>query len=478
MKILVFAVYLALALSVNSSCEFSAVHITLGDHFTASKSDHIYTVGWESRGPCDLKKVSMRLFLSSQLEPNIIKNPFERRYIAPKSSGVEYDRYFYFFFIHEKDLEKDFCRFSYQLFEDSNESETFLFDSQLYCKRQYKFYLLGENDDDRLGILALEGLYKSEYDLLLMPGNYVNFYQTQDGKLSDKYFQMIQPLMTRKPFIILPALKERFDDYKMFNSRFRMPGCDINNLNCDVYYITDDNFSVVVINTERALYNRKISQMATLRETEKIFRFLETNEAHKDKWLFVMMNIPLYCSNNGGNYPCNSSLFYMKAYDDLFEKYEVNLTLTAAKKYYDQVRNVFNYKIRPNKSRSHLMAGTAGNKLFYLTNQVEKSPMSSSVISHVQGLVEISVFDTYYKSEFLQVPTLVTLDVGYTEKYAIANDWIILMIGFCVVGVVIVLMQLIDSQKIGKFLSSLGSKKKEEENKDKTGLKSPLNESA
>jgi len=473
-----FVVYFALALSPILSCEFRAVHITLGDHFTASQTDHIYTVGWESTSPCDLKKVSMRISISSQIEPNILQNPFERHYIAPKESDVNYDRYFYFFFVHQKDLGDDICRFNYQLYENSRQSEIFNFDSQLYCKKEYKMYTLAENDDDRLGILALEGLYKSDYDLLLMPGNYVNYYQTQDGLLSDNYFQMIQPLLTKKPFIILPALKERFDDYKMFNSRFRMPGCDINDLNCDIYYITDDNFSIVVINAERALYNRKVKQISNIREIQKILHFLEVNEAHMDKWLFVMMNVPLYCSHNAGNYPCNTSLFYMKPYDDLFERYLVNLVLTSAKKYYDQVRNVFNYKIRPDKSRSYLASGTAGNKLFYLFGHVEKSAMSANVFSQVQGVVELSVFDSYYKSEFLQVPSMITLDVDYTEKYAIANDWIFLLVAFCVIAIVLVLMQVIDSQRIGKFLSKLGTKKSEEPGKEKGGLKTPLNESA
>jgi hypothetical protein len=478
MKIIVCALFIAFIASVSSTCEFRGVHVTLGDYFTVSSNDHIYTLGWQSRSPCDLKKVSLRLFIHSQLEPIIIGKPYERRYTAPKTSKVDYDRYFYFIYIHKNDLKESICQFNYQLFQESNESEEFLFDSQLYCKKEYKFYILGENDEDRLGLLALESLYKSEYDLLLMPGQYVNFYQTQNGVLSDKYFQTLQPLLTKKPYLILPGQKERFDDYKMFNSRFRMPGCDINDLNCDIYHIIDDNFSIVVINMERGLYNRKINRMDNVRETEKILRFLNTNEAHKDKWLFVMTNQPLYSSSNNGVYPSNVILFYQKPYDDLFEKFQVNMMMTSSKKYFDQVHNVFNYSIRSDSNRSYLIAGSAGSKLFYLTSAVEKTPLSASVISNTQGLVQISVFDTYFKSEFLQVPMMVTLDVNYTEKFAIANDWIYLLAGFCVVAIVLGLMQVIDGQKMGKFLSNAFNKKKEEEKKDNTGLKSPLTEHA
>jgi hypothetical protein len=463
MNILTYLVIgLSLPLAFNS-CEFSAVHITLGDYFNSNKSDHVYTVGFSSKTKCNIEEIFLRIITAAQIEPFISTQVYERAYTAPNESGVKYERYFYFVYIAKQLISSSPCQFTYQLMSKENESKLFSFKSDFYCKQEYKLYTLGDHDNSKVGISALEAIFKANFDLLVMSGDFVTYYQTEDGKNGDAYFETLEPLLTKVPFVIIPGFKERFDDYKMFNARFKMPGCKLENLNCDVFFITDYNFSLVSVNLERMLYNADINKHRLLEEVGQILNFLEYNEEHDDKWLFVMTNLPFYCSSNSGTYPCNTSIFHVKPFDDLFELFQVNVVLTSSKRYYESVKNVFNYNIRSDHSRQFLIAGTGGSKQCFLTTKTEKGPVGYKLFNHKQGVLELNIYENIYKSDFLEVPSMISMDVAFAEKYAFGNDWVFLIGGMILIGVVIILLETIKGEKFGKALIRKSPKKEVEQ---------------
>lgn len=261
----------------------------------------------------------------------------------------------------------------------------------------------------------------------------------------------MEPILATRLFLILPGYNEMFDDYKMFNSRFRMPGCAYDDLHCDAFGAGDDILSLIFVNIERTLFNPTMDRKQLLLKTKEIIDSLETNDTGEPNWKLVVTNVPFVCSGNDEIYPCNTVIYYVKPFDDFFEQQKVNLLIQTSKRYYETIKNVFNYEIRNSKARQIMVAGACGHTNFHLRPQRSRAQFSYFVSTYQQGVVELNIFDTYYKSEFLLVPSMISMDLAYVEKSDNQEDWMLL--GFCTLLFILVVLALeyIHSNKLAAY---------------------------
>ena len=189
------------------------------------------------------------------------------------------------------------------------------------------------------------------------------------------------------------------------------------------------------------------------------------------KWLLAVVNVPFYCSLTGGQYNCETSIYRIKPFDDLFEWSMVNLVISSAKNYYEAVRYVFNYQVFNDKSRQFLIAGAAGSKEPLGNEKTKATPLNYGIIKGQKGLVKLSIFETYFKTTFVEVLSQQDLDVHYTEKWAVNTDWIYLLVGLAVITVLLFIHRFVSGEKLGKYFARKKFERDEAKKKEKALLK-------
>ena len=252
----------------------------------------------------------------------------------------------------------------------------------------------------------------------------------------------------------------------MFNSRFRMPGCDYDDLNCDVFGAGNQVMSLIFVNIEHTLFSPTIDRKQLLMKTKQVIDSLSVNNNGDPIWKLVVTNVPFVCSANDENYHCNAVIYYVKPFDDLFEQQKVNLLIQTAKPYYETIKNVFNYEIKSSKVKQIMVAGAAGRTNFNVRPIRAKAQFSYFMSTQQQGVVELKVFDTYYKSDFLLVPSMVSMDLAYVEITEIQENW--LLLGFCTLLFILVVLALeyIHSNKMAAYFT--------EKKRETNDLRAPL----
>jgi hypothetical protein len=443
--------FLVILCNYPAACEFRAVHITMGDIAVQNAaSDHVYTIGFMSTTQCELDHLKVHLILDKNLESSE-EFLHERIYEAPANSGVEYKRFFYFVHVHKTTLKDNLCSFRYFLSNGHVASKTFEFQSQAMCGSGHRFFVLGNHDYSKFGLITMESLYKEEFDGLIMGGNYVSHYHSENGLAGDRYFEKMEPILASRIFVVLPGYNEMFDDYKMFNSRFRMPGCDYEDLHCDVFGVGDNVVTMIMINLERTLFNPTMDRKALLLKTKELFEALNVNDTGEPNWRLVVSNVPFGCSGYEGLYPCNTVMYYIKPFDDLFEQYKANLIINTVKRFYEAVKNIFNYQIRNSNIKQIISAGAPGHTNFFLRPPLNKAAFSYFISNEEQGVLELNIFDTYCKSDFLLVPSMISTDLAYTERNELHSDWLLLVFCTLLFVLVVLMLEYVKSNKLAAY---------------------------
>lgn len=425
--ILLLATFIS-SIGLAAACSVSGVHITVGSVFEGleyvkdqNQNSIIYVVGFMSTGPCDESSLKLKIWLKG-FEDREVAVSKRRSYRAPEDSGVKYEREFYFFKIPLSAVAGSMCAFSYQIRHKELESPVFDFESQLFCSNYYKVLSFGQHDASKIGSRLIDAAKYQSFDLLVLTGNYVTGYHLDNGLLGDAYFARMEVLTTRMLTLAIPGRREAFDNYRMFNSRFLMPGCN-EEVDCEVVHISDRKVDLLLINLDQVLA-AGVSDLSRERRLMSKIRvaFKRIHERGTSTWTFAFTNADFYCSMASGHRNCLVDIYKLKMFEDLFDHLQVNLVVSSGRKLYEAVRDIHNFAIRTHgEPRNYVVSGIAGSTNYLAENKVDFMPdLSFSGQMHHQAVFTMDVFKSYYKMDLLDVPNFTSVDLRFIRM---SFDW-------------------------------------------------------
>ena len=441
--------------NIEMDCDINGVHLAPGKEFESLidydvqvDSAILYKVGFASQRKCDMKLMKLNLMVQNTVSLKV-EPVTEREYIAPKDSGVDYHRYFYFFDIKMENVRASPCSFNYTISHDSTTSAQFNFSSQVFCKKAYRILTFGQSDDTIVGITTIDRLKYYPHDLLILTGNYVTGYHFDNGRLHERYFNAIEHLMASKVTLILPGRRESFDNFRMFQSRFMMPGCG-EDINCDLYWFHDYDLQIFMMNIDRYLIYPELDMRAYLQKFRNLMETQLIQRKYRDGWKMVFTNTHFYCSDPAVYDNCIGNLYLLKEFEDVFEYFEINLVVSSSKMVYESVRNVYNFEVRQNNAvpRNYVLSGVAGCHNYLTEDEFDKMPqLSFSTEPIVRSIVTIDIFNHYYKMDLMEIPNFISRDLRFMSLKFEFLKMIGFLIFFALMAAVVLLFELTDSAK-------------------------------
>lgn len=464
-------------------CQIYGVHLSPGTYFEKKRSKLIfegfvdlYIVGFASLFPCDLEKVNLNLDVPHSVSKKVKVNT-TREYTAPKDSGVNFHRYFYFFRILLEDIKESPCKFNYTITYENRTSTQFNFTSGSYCQDFHRIITFGQHDNSIIGTLTIEALKYLKFDMLILTGNYIVAYHVDNGQKQERYWNSMAPVIAQTITIFLPGRRESFDNYRMFNSRFMMPGCN-DDIDCDLGYFDDNILQIYFMNFDKyivypesdktAYKNKFINLMAAQMERDNY-----------ETWNFVFTNVNFYCSNPEVYENCIAPFLLLNEFEDVFDLYDINMVSSSAGMVYEAIRDVskFEVLIGRNYPRNYMISGMAGCHNFLAGEEYHPMSQMAYTTEFVkQSVVSFDIFKNHYKTDLIEIPSLVSLDLRFFVVAFEIYEFLLNILYFGSFIGIFVLHELIDSEYYGrKYAKKVLLEKKQKEN-EKRGKENEIEE--
>jgi len=217
------------------------------------------------------------------------------------------------------------------------------------------------------------------YDGVIHVGDLAYDMMVDNGRVGDKFLNMIEPLASQLPYMVCPGNHEWQYNFSNYRNRFSMPGDEAKK---NYYTFTMGPVRFISLSTELWFYPQyglmQVVEMqkwfeATLKEANK-----PENRA-KQPWIIIFGHRPMYCSNND-NDDCthHESLvrvgvpfLHVFGLEPLIYKYGVDLAIWAHEHSYERLWPVYDRQVyngsydKPYtnpKAPVHIVTGSAGCK--------------------------------------------------------------------------------------------------------------------
>lgn len=200
-----------------AGCNVGQAHITYNDFYgSVMTSNQGWRVSVVSRDGCSASDVNVVLQDGTVIKPDI-KNDYyelEKNYRATA-----------FFFNIPNNLAKG----SWKVSSPGSQLGPFDFPS-IQPQRAFKpskWAFIADMDDSSYSQSTfdrLEMMSKLDYQGVIHNGDFAYNVHSSKGKKGDQYFEKFSKISARLPYLISPGNHEKYDDFKMFNYRFKMPG--------------------------------------------------------------------------------------------------------------------------------------------------------------------------------------------------------------------------------------------------------------
>lgn len=377
------ALSLCLALLLQKSysevCKSSQPHITFGENFVAggTKKQKQFTIGWVTEPNCYPKaKLLLRKTSKEELR---IEVAHSEEY---KNEKLGYGKVSNFAYISRSQAQ-EYQTWSLEL-EGMIEYGPFTIPKR-YADSSLPIRIMVVADMDatevsKPTIRYMEGQDETQYDMIVHVGDLAYDIHGENGKTGDQFFETMSKSTTRIPYIAIPGNHEFYDDGKLFNYRFRMPGTEKLYGRSRNHYFSFDykNLHFVSLDFDyNFLYHPE-------RESEA-FNWLKNDliQARKrkdDGFIVVYSHRPYYCTDKASK-DCWTNFWYLKRYEDLINKYNVNLVVHGHVHIYQRSANVKDFELgQKGKNGSgpvYVIAGHSGTEHFFPAKFVEEDFKSS-----------------------------------------------------------------------------------------------------
>lgn len=387
-----------------SSPSYSNFHITLGDFFSDPTSPVIYRVGFMVNNPPEKIVASLKIDYEDPAKSQTLTNVYCRHYGYHGYEPWTYD---------EKmcDYERTFCffdlanlvnneRFSYSLIVDGEVSNgPFAFRSQIMTRETPKIVVFGDHDSSPNGMPLIESLKRYDFDLIVFVGDLSYEIWDNNGLNGDQYFKDMEPVIATVPYIVIPGNHENIDNSLMLTTRLRMPGT-IQPMDNNLFVFKLRNMLFVGFNFDVVLYFSPEKRFFYLKELDKVFSKYTSDKSVK--WINFFTHRPLYCSqyNVPGN-QCAQTIYFLKPFEDLLNKYRVNFYLSGHIHDYERYQPMHGFKMSESGAPLTLVLGTGGNKEFFGHNEPFYIKFRKSLLEKVPGFALIEGTDSSLAATFI-----------------------------------------------------------------------------
>lgn len=323
-------------------------------------------------------------------------------------TDLSYARVFCFVDVNEEHL-VDKQKFTYEVLymvDESTLKGPFKFKSDIFddSKDVHKVITYGDTDAYLRGMPTLERMKEEEYDLLVLLGDYAYDIFDDNGQRGDDFFEKMEPILTKAPFVMTPGNHETVDDTLMLNSRFIMPGTNKDNhLENNYYSFIAGKVLYFSMNLDYTVF---IDVNRIQHYTEKLYMDLKEQEGKRGTdWYYLAFftHRPFYNIERAqrGMVDLYSSLPILNVLTD----FGVDMIITGHTHDFELSRIYDNYL--PNeKSPNTLMiiSGAAGTDKDVLDHdRYFNLPYKEKYLPRVNGVVELLISKSNIKGTFFKI---------------------------------------------------------------------------
>jgi len=243
--------------------------------------------------------------------------------------------------------------------------------------KETQVVMFGDMDHRPEGMNTINALTKiaqdnfTEISAFIHNGDMSYNLSSKAGTRGDDFMNVIEKFATSMPYMVTAGNHEDFNNFSNFNARYKMPNFDKSQNHYYSYNIGNMHF--VSFNLDLIL------QMPKLKKP--MLEWLEEDlieAAHNRKeqpWIIVYTHRPFYCSHPDED--CNTNAQRFKEFDDLLQKYNVDLVVVGHVHFYERMLPIkkgkvakfqqvpkdkkFNNIVNP-QAPVHVLQGMAGHR--------------------------------------------------------------------------------------------------------------------
>ncbi|KAK3085918.1 hypothetical protein FSP39_010591 [Pinctada imbricata] len=212
-----------------------------------------------------------------------------------------------------------------------------------------------------------------QYDAVWHIGDFAYDLNVNGGKYGDVFFDLIEPVASRIPYMTLPGNHEYADDFHHYRVRFSMPGTtwpmELDRLwfsyNIGLVHFISFSTEVYFVHNQNQVCTQYDWLLQDLTEANR--------NRDKQPWIVAMGHRPMYCSNDEPKSDCTPGFFHYwvrNGLEDLFHYMGVDLLIMGHEHSYERFwpmyrQKVFAQNYMDPEGTVHVISGAAGCNEIY-----------------------------------------------------------------------------------------------------------------
>lgn len=420
------------------------VHIALGDYFADENSKVLYRVGFMTNIFKDTDCIANLKLVLTFPDTNIVHfeptndtrhysfhdNIVVNKPNSPIGDFFDIDRTFGF--IELSDLSNP-NEFTYHFeYKGQKVRGPFKFKTSiLSAPTEAKIISFGDHDHI-VGTPIMSRLKDYDMDLMILLGDYAYDIYSENGKRGDDYFDAMEVLFTRVPIALAMGNHERIDNFNFFANRFIFP---LTKTKASVH-----NFHFIINNTLFIVLN--FDQVSASNEQyKKILQYVQQTLEDSTKNPTIIHRLffahrPFLCTNyllEPAGYPAECQIYSImyKQFDDLLQKYNVEIAFTAHQHYYERSYPLFNFQ-KDDEGINYLIVGSGGNDELWQKIDLSKAEFKAAEVQQMVGYTETQITDAAIYCNFVNAENGVILD-----SFSVGDDKFNIVL-WCLLGLTVV----------------------------------------
>lgn len=398
-------------------CTVSQYHVTLGDMFRVDRvNSHAFTLSsvFQECSEFPSYMLDCEGKSSHKIDNILVKQ------IKVDINGTSYNKKSLHAFVTSEESTK--CQWSLK-YQSKILAGPYSFPSRvLDSDRALSFAVVADMDltqNSKDTVARLMELKEKDFDFLLHIGDFAYEIEDNGGKKGDDFFEQMSKITRHIPYIITPGNHENFGNGTLFNYRFRMPNSQNNPTSIrqnhlydmlikNVYFLSLNFDYILQLHPEEfenilALVTKKLSAIQNLTQV---------------RWRIVYSHRPIMCNDPINVLDCSFNMYMLKAFDDIFIKYNVTTVLNAHLHIYSRFKPFHDLKLAQMDSVGRgtylqIISGHSGTNHGFPDNSSTdqyKTPFVEKVDLSGATFMTIQVTDNYFEGQLRLSKTDSVLD--------------------------------------------------------------------
>ena len=385
-----YTVYLAIAVYICAKrrtlkCIPRNIFVSPGDKTVSPDSENFYNLGFTVDPDCTAE-IAIELYFSASSKV-VLRNPIYKQYDIDSvffQKPLKYHRKYGFFAL---DHLPNPDSFEYRFVNPKHETirGPFKFSSNIY-RQGSSLKLIAFGDQDlATGQPLIDQLVRTDFDLLILLGDYGYNINDENGKVGEDYFKAFEPITSSRPVIVIPGNRDHIDETNFLMARFVVPGTKLGETialknNCFNFKVGQVAF--FALNFDYYLLSNEITRNYMLESME--YNIQKAKMDPEVKFKIFISHRPFYCSRYDFNSnECQSNLFKYKRIYDILAEHSVDVGIAGHIHHYERLSQMFNFKHESTGLRQ-LIVGTGGSS--HLFGEFPKTPLQHLEVQY-QGIV-------------------------------------------------------------------------------------------